>query len=101
MKNVEKECEVKIPSVLYFYSNLKDCEDCEKQGYVLTYLKKKNSDLNIFSFDINMDDIALGTLKELYDIETAELPIVVINDKIFEGFTELEDLNKVLSENAM
>lgn len=101
LKNVKKECKVNIPTILFFYSNLGDCDKCEDQGYVLTYLKKKNLELSVFSFDINMNDAVLDGLKKIYNIKSDKLPVIVVGDKVFVGFTELDKINEFISKDAM
>ena len=69
--------EDKIDTILYFYSNKEDCNDCEQQGYVLSYIKKKYPSVRVYSFDINIENQAIDIIKENYDINIA--PSVVIN----------------------
>src|SRR3989338_5694523 len=38
MKQIAARCNLKPVFIFYFYSNKGDCEDCERQGYVLTAL---------------------------------------------------------------
>ncbi|MBU2639220.1 MAG: hypothetical protein KKG75_00770 [Nanoarchaeota archaeon] len=97
LKNVKEKCKSNTPIILYFYSNLGDCDDCEKQGYILTYLKKKNPELNIFSFDINTDNIAIEGLKDLFGLKGKNLPLLIVDDTVLEEFTGLEELNKLIS----
>ncbi len=98
LEKIKSECKSDVPIILYFYSNLGDCDDCEKQGYVLTYLKKKNSELNIFSFDINLDNPVIDSLKNIYNLKTMELPVMIINGKVYGEFTELDSLEIILKE---
>lgn len=97
LEKIKKECNKDTPVILYFYSNLGDCDECEKQGYVLTYLKKKEDDLNVFSFDINLDNSVINSLKEIYGLDNRKLPVIIIDEKVYEGFIEIEELNEILS----
>jgi len=94
-------CGTKQPvTVLYFYSNAGDCEDCDKAGYALSYLRNTYPALRVYSFDYNLD---LGALKTLLTVAKVEgtLPAFVINGKHSYGFTTLEDLEKLFPKGAL
>ncbi len=95
MKKQKKECNTDNTLVLYFYSNLGDCERCEEQGFVLNYLRKKHPNINVYSFDININNIALETVKKLYEVN--KVPTVIINDNVLEDFNTLEYLEIFIS----
>ena len=99
MKKVAQKCKLKSVFILYFYSNKGDCEDCENQGYVLTALSGKYPQLRIYSFDYNLDLSALQTLLSISDVENT-LPALSINDKMYYGFKDVEDIEKVLPQLA-
>lgn len=92
-----KECDLKIVSIIYFYSPKKDCPKCQDQGYILTYLREKYPFLRIYSFDFNLDLSALDALKSIYSLEK-KLPIIIINDKVYYGFKDKEELEEILKE---
>lgn len=95
-KLAEKCGQAKKPVfIIYFYSNKGDCEDCEKQGYVLTRLKETYPDLRVYSFDYNLPLSAIDSLKAIYRI-TSSLPGLVIEDKTYVGYKTVEDLEKLL-----
>lgn len=81
--------------IIYFYSNLGDCADCEKEGYVLTRLKEMYPDLRVYSFDYNLDLAALDSMKTIYRVNSS-LPAIVIEDKTYVGFKSIEDLDALL-----
>ena len=85
LKRSSEECNQESDLILYFYSNKGDCSKCDDEGNVLTYLHRKYPNLNIYSFDFNIDNPALRTIKDLYDIE-GDLPIMVINEDTHGGF---------------
>jgi hypothetical protein len=85
LKKAKEECNRDYNLILYFYSNKGDCPKCQDQGNVLTYLHRKYPRLNIYSFDVNIDNPALKTIKSLYDIKGTP-PILVINDQTYSGF---------------
>jgi len=94
-KKINENCKIKNNLILYFYSNKGDCDKCEEQGYVLTYLRKKYPNVMVYTFDINMDNVALGTIKDIY-IKSSELPVLIINDKTYYGFKDSAQIESLL-----
>ena len=94
MKQVLRRCNLPIHFILYFYSN-KDCADCTREGHVLTSLREEHPDLRVYSFDFDLDLGAIGALKELFNIKEP-LPALVVNEKTYQGFQELEVLEKLI-----
>ncbi len=99
MKQISAKCGLKPIFMLYFYSNKGDCEDCEKQGYVLTSLAEQYPQLRIYSFDYNLDVSALQTLISI-DKVSEQLPALLINGKSYYGFQSVGDINKILPQLA-
>lgn len=97
-KLVEK-CGVnkKPVSIIYFYSNVGDCPDCIKEGYVLTRLKEMYPDLRVYSFDYNLQLSAVDSMKKIYRIGD-DLPAIVIENKTYTGFKTLEELKDLLPD---
>lgn len=93
-KKTKNECGTDKDLILYFYSNKGDCDQCGEQGFVLNYLHKKYPQLNIYSFDINIDNNALLTVKEVYDVEKA--PSLIINNKFYSGFKDKKEIESIL-----
>ncbi len=93
-RKANQQCKRNNDWILYFYSNLDDCTDCEQQGYVLSTLHKKFEDLNIYSFDFNMDNPAVKTVKEIFGIQTA--PALIINGRVSGGLKDKETIEKEL-----
>jgi hypothetical protein len=93
MKKIGNKCGTRPVFILYFYSN--ECQDCEQQGYVLTYLRKKYPDLRIYSFDYNLDNAVLRTMISLYKVSN-EKPTIVINDSIYSGFMDKDKIENYL-----
>ncbi|TSA43777.1 hypothetical protein D4R49_02190 [bacterium] len=94
-------CGAKKPvTVLYFYSNAGDCNDCDKAGYALSYLRDTYPTLRVYSFDYNLD---LGALKTFITINKVQgaLPAFVVNGKHSYGFTSLADLEKQFPKGAL
>ena len=96
LKSTNKQCNRNNILILYFYSNKGDCSTCEEQGYVLTYIRNKYSNVKVYTFDINIDNIALRTIKEIY-IKSKDLPVLIINDKTYYGFKDREQIETMIS----
>lgn len=94
-RKTKELCKSEIATILYFYSDDKECADCNKQAFVLTYLKKLFKDkLLIFSFDAQQEDEPLiSILKHAYNI--TKYPTIVIEGS---SFSRLMDKNMVLKE---
>lgn len=95
LKKAREECQLNYDLILYFYSNKGDCDDCEQQGFVLSTLHKEYPNINIYSFDVNIDDPALNGIKEIYKVE--EAPTLVVNNQTFHGFMDKNTVEIVLS----
>lgn len=97
-KKLNKLCNKNIAPILYFYSNLGDCEVCDEQGFVLTYLREKyESQILIYSFDINLELESLNFIKKKYNI-TTKTPTIIIKEKKYEGFISREELERIIEE---
>jgi hypothetical protein len=95
LRNTREQCRHNSTTILYFYSNKGDCKTCEEQGFVLTYIRRKFSDVQVYPLDINMDNVALNTIKNLY-ITKMESPILVINDETYYGFKDSDALEAII-----
>jgi hypothetical protein len=98
MKKLAQKCEVKPVYILYFYSNKEGiCADCQKEGIVLTELRRKYPGLRVYSFDYDLELPAQKTLLTLYKIKNA-LPALVINNKAEYGFQSVENIELLVPE---
>ncbi len=95
LKKTKEECGINNTLILYFYSNRGDCDKCEEQGYVLTYIRKKYPDVRVYNFDINIDNIALNTIKDIY-IKSDDLPVIIIDNKVYYGFKDREQIESII-----
>lgn len=106
MKRLTERCGIRPTFILYFYSTKDKCEDCERMGYVLTALREKYPELRVYSFDYHYDVGAIQTLRSIYKINP-ELPALIINNKPYYGFKNIEELEtqvpalKILAEKAL
>lgn len=99
-KEIAAVCGTKPVTVLYFYSNAGDCENCDKAGYALSYLRNTYPALRVYSFDYNLDLGALKTLIGVVKVKNS-LPAFVINGKPSYGFTSLEEFEKRFPKDAL
>lgn len=97
LRLAKDRCGTGYDLVLYFYSNLGDCGACEQQGSVLSTLHKKYPRLNIYSFDLNIPNPALQTVKRIFGITKA--PALVANNKVIDGFRNKNQLEELLFGN--
>ncbi|MBI2652295.1 hypothetical protein HYX00_02410 [Candidatus Woesearchaeota archaeon] len=93
-KTTKKLCNTDIVNILYFFSDEKECNDCDKQAFVLTYLKKKFKDkLLIFSFDSKFEsEPMISLLKKTYN--ATNYPTLVIEEKPKNGFQDKDTILK-------
>lgn len=92
-ERTRKLCGTDVVTILYFFSDQKQCHDCDTQAFVLTYLKKKFRDkLLIFSFDSQFEaEPMIPLLKNTYNV--TGYPTIVIEGKPKTGF---QDKNFIL-----
>ncbi len=93
MKQYSTGCKHAPVSILYFYSNT--CDDCTKEGYVLTSLRDTYPGLRIYSFDYNIDLSAVKTLISINKIPT-KLPALIINNKTYNGFMAIDEVEPII-----
>lgn len=96
MKKITERCGEKSIFILYFYNN-DNCDDCTKQGYVLTSLREKYPNLRVYSFDYNLDLSAIKAMISIYKVPN-EVPALVINGKAYSGFQSVEDIEKTFPQ---
>lgn len=96
MQKINGRCGGQTLSIMYFYSNKDNkCEDCEKEGFVLTKLRQEYPELRVYSFDYDLDLSTLDTLKSIYNIEDKQ-PALLVNDRVYYGFKSLEEIKDIL-----
>jgi len=95
---VEQKCGIKPLTIIYFYSNIDgECEDCRKEGYVLTKLREEFPEFRVYSFDYNLDLSAVKTMKSIHGVQN-KLPALIIGDEPYYGFKTAEDLEKIIPQ---
>ena len=98
-KKISARCGVKSAFILYFYTTKNNCNECEKQGLVLTALREKYPSLRVYSFDYNIDLSAVKALLQVYKIKNTELPALVLDDDLLTGLHNIEDLEIRVKES--
>jgi len=96
MKRITERCGQKSIFILYFYNN-NNCDDCTKQGYILTNLREKYPNLRVYSFDYNLDVSAIRAMISIYKVPD-NLPAIVINGKVYSGLKTVEEIEKTFPE---
>lgn len=79
-----KQCDDKPLSIIYFYSNAGNCDDCKKMGYVLTSMREDYDKLHVYAFDYNLGLSVVETLKSIYKLEN-RFPVLIINRRAYYG----------------
>jgi glutaredoxin len=90
----KKNCNSSVNTILYFYS-IDDCNDCQAQGFVLSYLKEEYpEDIMVFALDKNEDLYSMDLVKNVYNI--TEAPTLIINNEKHEGLKDINQLKEIL-----
>lgn len=92
-RKIAERCGKKISPILYFYTTKDNCSECTRQGYVLSELRARNDHLRVYSFDYALATPALKSLISLYKVRDTELPTLVIGEKKYTGFQDIETLS--------
>ncbi len=96
-----KECGSETTNwILYFYTN-KDCEECTRQGHVLTALREKYPALRVYAFDAGLDNAALQALVSVYKVQMDNMPNLIINGKQLTGFNTIEQIEEKLPKTLV
>ncbi|MBK5215708.1 MAG: hypothetical protein JJE53_02795 [Candidatus Pacebacteria bacterium] len=96
MKKITERCGQKSIFILYFYKN-DNCDECTKQGYVLTDLRQNYPNLRVYSFDYNLDNSAIRAMRSIYKVPD-NLPAIVINGKVYSGFKTVEEIEETFPQ---
>ncbi len=98
VNQLNKECSQNITTILFFYSNEKeDLGESEEVGKMLDYLYSQNTNLLIYSFDINLDSELIRELNQKFNIQTPPTLIVNQETKIIKP-RNINDVLKFLPE---
>lgn len=98
MQKIKEQCNVPVVPVFYFYTTLENCSNCVKQSAVLSKLRDEYPELRVYSFDYNLDLSALQTLIKLFKVDDRNLPALYMNDKLYTGFKDENDIKAAIPE---
>lgn len=98
MKEIKESCKVPIVPIFYFYTTSENCSNCVKESAVLNKMRDQYPELRVYSFDYNLDLSALKTLIEIFKISDRNLPALYMNDKLYTGYLNEEDIKNILPE---
>lgn len=90
MQSYNEKCEGKIDIILFFYSNTDELGLASSDaGRLLDVVRSRNPQTMIYSFDVNLDSKTIERLKQKYEIESDEVPLIIVNDseKIYWEYT--------------
>lgn len=97
VNNINEQCDSNISTILFFYSNKKDdSKASEDTGRLLDLTHRRNNNLVIYSFDINLNDQIINQLKEKYKITNA--PTIIINNNIKIENPNINEIEKYLDK---
>jgi glutaredoxin len=99
MKKSIKECNQTSSLILFFYSNEDECPQCKEQGFILTWARKNYKDVYVYSFDYNIQNVALDTVKEIHGVKG--VPAVVVDKQTFNRFVTRDELEEVLKQDGL
>jgi hypothetical protein len=101
VNNLNTQCNSNISTILFFYSNEKsNLDKSEETGMILDSVYRRNDNLIIYSFDINLNDQIITQLKEKYKIKTS--PTVIINNNKKLENPSIDEIGKYLnSDNSI
>lgn len=97
VKQVKEKCGGKPIIITYFYSNAGNCDDCVREGYVLTKLREEFPELRIYAFDYDLDLSVVKTMKSIYGVRNT-LPALTIWDENYYGFKSADDIEKIIPQ---
>lgn len=93
VQQLNKDCKSKVHTILFFYSNAEDyASKSEDVGKLLGVVASDNSDLFIYSFDVNLNSELIQKLKTKYNITA---PAIIIDEKISLKFNEISDIGQL------
>ena len=94
-KKMSEQCNFDTTFILYFYTQNESCAECNRQNLILRAVNDMYPEIEIYSFDYNLDVPAINTLISLHHIPSNP-PIIDINGKVYAPFQSLDDIIAVL-----
>lgn len=98
-KRISARCGVKSAFILYFYTTAENCSLCREQSLVLSKLRTEYPELRVYSFDYSTDLSAVEAMIQIYKIKDTELPALVVDDDVLNGFQDIDELSARVQES--
>lgn len=98
-KRISARCGTKSAFILYFYTTAENCSLCKEESLVLSKLRTEYPELRVYSFDYSTDLSAVKAMIQIYKIKDTELPALVIDDDVLNGFQELDELSTLIEKS--
>ncbi len=94
---LNEKCGFDIQTILFFYSNKnKDGESSEELGKLLSTVYRRNENLMIYSFDINLDSEIIGELKNKFGIDEP-LTLIINGEDLVVNPENINDIESHLN----
>lgn len=93
-KEYHDRCKQDTVSILYFHDV--DCEACSNQSIILDKIVAEYPEIRVYYFDKTTNTPALDTLLSVFKIGST--PSIVISDKVYEGYQNLEQIESYIPE---
>ena len=93
-KEYHDRCKQNTVSILYFHGY--DCKDCSNQSIILDKIVSDYPEIRVYYFDLTTYTPALATLASVFKVN--KTPSLVINDKIYTGFQDLQKVESYIPE---
>lgn len=76
-----------LVNIYFFHSD--SCAHCKEESKLLEKLQQRYANIKIYKYEIHdkQNDELLEQARDLYDIKTKGVPITIIGDKAYEGFS--------------
>lgn len=83
-------------NIYFFHSNT--CSHCKAENRFLKSIEKKNNYIHVYRYEVHEEKNAdkIKTLEDIYQIRLENVPVTVIGDTIFYGFSDETSENKFL-----
>ena len=95
MNKVREKCGEQVEFIVYFYG--KNCDECVRQGNVLTKIRQDYPQLRVYAFDYDLDVSAIKTLIAINRVKP-KLPALLIGEENYYGFKSVEQLHEIIPQ---
>jgi hypothetical protein len=96
LEKLKNKCNNNYTTILFFYSTIDPCPDCRDQGFILSYIATKDSNMYVVPLDADEDLLVIDMLKEAYEVN--ETPMLVVDSSIIvNGLIDEEELLELIN----